>query len=248
MSRSVLKSLKRLAAHLPLSRQAAIVRRVMPRAVWYRTALTMARLQGKLVEQMGGNAAFTTAMMLDFWLRELSFGGVFPIPYRVTGAEVCRTPGAKLYTWTHLPLTEVPLRVGLEVGGEAPAVVADYGKIVNEREFLVFGWKEHIEAIPADEYLVRHVRAKLKEGRPVVFLADPFLGGELTDLPLRIAAKVGVPVVFQWAELAEDGVLDVEFRLAPRPMSEDDAAVGENLAFLRERNHEALARLGWNRG
>ena len=225
-----------------------MVRRVVPRAAWYGTALTVARLQGRLVARMGGNAAFTTAMMLDFWLRELSFGGVFPIPYRVKGAEVGRTPGPKLYTWTHLPRTEVPLRVGLEEGGEPPAVVADPGKIVNEREFLVFGWKEHIEAIPADEHLVRHVRATLKQGRPVVFLADPFLGGALTDLPLRLAAKAGAPVVFQWAELAADGVLDVEFRLAPQPMNEDDAAIEENLAFLRERNREALKRLGWDRG
>ncbi len=237
-----------MAAHLPLSRQAAIVRRLVPRRAWYRTALTAARLQGQLVQRMGGNGAFATAMMLDFWLRELSFGGEFPIPYRVTGAEVCRTPGPKMYTWTHLPLTEVPLRVGLEQGGEAPAVVADQGKIVNGREFLVFGWKEHIEAIPADDQLLRQVRGKLKAGRSVVFLADAFLGGELSELPLRLAARMGVPVVFQWAELARDGVLDVEFRLAPRPMNEDEQALEENLAFLRDRNREALARLGWNRG
>ncbi len=237
-----------MAAHLPLSRQAAIVRRLLPPRAWYRCALTAARLQGHLVQRMGGNGAFTTAIMLDFWLRELSFGGSFPLPYRVTGREVVLAPGPRVYTWTHLPLTEVPLRVGLEEGSEPPAVVADRGKIVGDRQFLVFGWKQHIEAIPADDQLLRQVRAKLKGGRSVVFLADPYLGGELSDLPLRLAARMGVPVVFQWAELAPDGVLDVEFRLAPRPLNEDEAAIQENLAFLRDRNREALARLGWHVG
>lgn len=248
MSSSVLKNLKALATRLPLSRQASLVRRTVPRRGWYRTALAVARLQGRLVARMGGNGPFTTAMMLDFWLRELSFGGEFPIPYRVQGAEAFLLPGPKIYTWTHLPLTEVPLRAGLEGGCEPPAVVADAGKIVGNREFLVFGWKDRMEAIPADDHLVRNVRAKLKQGRPVVFLADPFLGGPLSDLPLRIAALVGVPVVFQWAELADDGVLDVTFQMAPRALAEGEAALEADLAFLRERNREALRRLGWNQG
>jgi len=196
---------------------------------------------------MGGNGPFTTALMLDFWLRELSFGGFFPIPYRVTGAEVVCTPGAKLYTWTHLPLTEVPLRVGLEQGGEPPAVVADPGNIVGDNQVLVVGWKERVEAIPADDQVLLRVRKKLAAGSPVVFLADQYLGGTLSDVPLRLAARLRVPLVFQWAELASDGVVEVTFRYAPRPLSEDEEALEENLVFLREWNRGALERLGWGR-
>lgn len=244
---SVFRGLKHAAAHLPLSRQAAFVRRTLPRGLWFRAALLMARAQGKLVARMGGNGPFTTELMLDFWLRELSFGGPFPIPYRVTGADVCRSPGPKLYTWTHLPLTEVPLRVGLEVGGAEPAVVADMGKVVNGNEFLVFGWDRHIEALPVDNTLLTRVGRTLRSGKSVVFLADEFLGGPLSEIPLRLAARFKVPLVFQWAELAEDGVVEVEFRLAPHPLSEDEDALKSNLEFLRQRNRAALERLGWQR-
>lgn len=248
VSGTVLKSLKRLAQWMPLSRQAVLVRRLLPRRYWFHAASLVARMHGRVIAGMGGNAAFTTVMMLDFWLRELSFGGSFPIPYRVHGAEVVRTPGPKLYTWTHLPLTEVPLRVGLEVGGAEPAVVSDLGKIVGQNEFLVFGWPKRLPAIPVDAQLLRRVTQTLREGKPVVFLADEYLGGALSEVPLRIAARLRVPLIFQWAELAPDGVMEVTFRLAPHPFSEDDAALEENLGFLRERNRAVLARLGWMQG
>ncbi len=245
VSKRVLNGLKRVAAHLPLTRQARLVRRVLPRSLWFKTAVAMARAQGGLVARMGGNGPFTTALMLDFWLRELSFGGEFPIPYRVTGADVVRSPGPKLYTWTHLPLTEVPLRVGLEQGGESPAVVADPGNIVGENEVLVVGWTRRVEAIPADDQLLLRVRSKLAAGRPVVFLADQFLGGPLSDVPLRLAARLRVPVVFQWAELAQDGVIEVTFQFAPESGWDEERGIAANVQFLRERNRAALQRLGW---
>ena len=245
--RTVLQSLKRLGARVPLSQQALLVRRLFPRRLWFRVAVAIAAAQGRLVGRMGGNGPFTAALMLTYWLRELSFGGQFPIPYRVVGAEVCRSPGPKLFTWTHLPLTEVPMHVYLDVGGEPPAVVADPGNIVDDREVLVVGWHKRMQAIPTDEQLLLRVRSKLMAGTPVVFLADQFLGGPLSDVPLRLAARLKVPLVFQWAELGADGVVEVEFRYAPFPLSEDEAAIRANLDFLQRKNREALAKLGWDR-
>lgn len=247
VSGAILKQVKQLAARMPLARQAAAVRLLLPRRAWYWAARMAAGAHGHLVARMGGNGPFTTAMMFDLWLRELSFGGAFPMPIRVTGAEIARVPGPRLHVWTHLPLTEVPLRVVLAEGGEPPVVVSDPGKVVGEDEFLVFGWPARTAAIPADGSAVRRVMANLREGRPVVFLADPYLGGALSDMPLRVAMRCAVPVVFQWAELGADGVLEVTFRYAPRQIvrNEDDIAV--NMAFLDKANRAALARLGWTR-
>ena len=137
--------------------------------------------------------------------------------------------------------------MGLDVGGAEPAVVSDPGKIVGENEFLVFGWPRTIEALPVDERLLGQVRSTLRAGKSVVFLADEYLGGPLSEVPLRIAARLRVPLVFQWAELQPDGIFDVTFRMAPHPLSETDEALSENLAFLREQNLLALSKLGWNR-
>ena len=240
-----LRLLKRLATQLPLNRQAAIVARLLPRGLWYRAALAIARAQGRLVERMGGNRALTTELMLDYWLRELSFSGPYPIPYRSHGMEICLTPGPKLFSWTHLPLTEVPMRLYFEGGGAPVVVVCDAGNIVGDNEFQVFGWAERMEAVLADSHLVSRVVRTLRSGKSVVYLVDAFLGGPISDVPVRLAGRLRVPLIFQWTELADDGTLDVTYREAPCPYSRTEEEIAENIAFLRESRARTLTRLGW---
>ena len=237
--------LKRIASHLPLNRQAALVARLLPARFWYPAALHISRAQGRLVERMGGNRALTTELMLDHWLRELSFAGPYPIPYRSQGLEVCLTPGPKLFTWTHLPLTEVPMRLYFEGGGAPVAVVSDEGKIVGESQFQVFGWPQRQEALLADAHLLSRVLRSLRAGKSVVYLSDHYLGGPMSDVPVRMAARLGVPLVCQWAELAADGTLVVTYREAPCPYAKTEAEIAVNLAFLREARNLTLERLGW---
>lgn len=245
LSAPVVQLLKRLATHLPLHRQAELVARMLPARLWYRAALTISRAQGRLVERMGGNRLLTTELMLDLWLRELSFSGAYPIPSRSVGLAVCLTPGPKLFSWTHLPLTEVPMKLYFEGGGTAVAVVSDEGKIVGENQFQVFGWPERMEALPADAHLLSRVMRTLRGGKSVVFLADHFLAGPMSDVPVRIAGKLGVQLVFQWAELAADGVLEVTYQAAPCPYSRNEAEIAENMSFLRGARNRTLLRLGW---
>ena len=244
LSTPVLRGLKRLATYLPLTRQAAIVARVLPARSWYQAALLISRAQGAMIARMGGNGALTSALMLDHWLRELSFSGNFPIPHRKFGIDVCLQPGPKLFCWTHLPLTEVPLRIYLEAGGAPVAVVSDMGKVVGENEFQVFGWPDRMEALPADEHLLSRVRDSLRSGKSVVFLADPYLGGPMSDIPVRLAGRLRVPLIFQWADLAADGVIEVTYREAPFPLSRSDEEVAGNLRFLTEARQRALVALG----
>lgn len=241
----MVRVLKQVATHLPLRRQAVLVSRCLPRTAWYRTALGISRAQGRLVTRMGGNGELTAALMLDHWLRELSFCGEYPFPHHSVGLEVCLTPGPKLFCWTHLPLTEVPMRVYLEGGGAPVAVVSDPGKIVGKNQFQVFGWPVRMEALPADSHLLSRVKTTLRGGKSVVFLADHYLGGPMSDVPLRLAAKLHVPLVLQWAELAADGTIEITYREAPHPYSLTEAELAENLAFLKCARDRALEALGW---
>ena len=242
----LIRLLKRTATQLPVRRQAELVTRGLPVRLWYRAALLISRAQGRLVVRMGGNRVLTTELMLDFWLRELSFAGPYPIPYRCRGMELVMAPGAKLLTWTHLPLTEFPLRPYCE-GGAAPlAVVSDPGKIVGQKEFPVFGWPVRMEAIPTDRHLLPRVMRTLQGGKTVVFLADHYLAGPLSDVPVRLAGRLGVPLIFTSAAFADDGVMDVLFSEAPQPLSRNKEEVAANMAFLREARNQALLRLGWS--
>jgi hypothetical protein len=232
---------------MPLSRQARIASALLPSRLHFRFALAASRWQGRLIARWGGNGALTEALMRDHWLRELTVHGPFPIPMRVHGLEVMDTysvPGPVLYCATHLPLGEIPLRVPMEFGYPVPIPVADRGRVLKQERYLVAGMAERIPALPVSPYVLARMRTLLLRGQPVVCLADGEFGGELSANPLRLAARLRVPVIFSWAELAPDRVIDVTFRLAPHPLCETEEAIAENVAFLQEITERVLRSLG----
>jgi lauroyl/myristoyl acyltransferase len=211
----------------------------------------MARLHGRLTGGHGGNAALTEALMLDHWMRELTRFGEFPIPYVLHGRErieQARAEGPVVYCWTHLPLTEIPLRALVDSGLDAPVVVSDPGNITPEGNFRVFGSAKRMGTILANRQSMVRMRNVLREGTSVVCLADAYLGAPLLRHPLSVAGNVGATVLFQWAERKPDGMLEVTFREAPHPKCENEAAIDANLEFLRVENRRVLQGLGFRDG
>lgn len=236
-----------LKRQMPLSRQAHIVSALLPSRLHFRFALTASRWQGRLIGRLGGNGALTEALMRDHWLRELTFHGPFPIPMRVHGLEVMdrhAVRGAVLYYTTHLPLGEIALRAVVELGYPIPMPVADPGRIVEQDRYLVTGLAERIPVLPVNPYVLAQMRTLLVEGISVVFLADSEFGGALSANPMRLAGRLGNPVIFSWSELAADRVIDVTIQAAPHPLCENDQAIAENLGFLQEINDRVLRSLG----
>jgi hypothetical protein len=241
------KPLRWLASLLHLRRQARFVALVLPNRYWYRAALAMCRLQGILNGALGGNRVLTEAVMLDHWLWELTAVGQFPIPWTITGAEIIERADPQIgtvYCWIHEPLAEFPLRPYLERGYRDPMVVADRGRIIGVDQLMVMGLEKRVTAIPANRYALGRAQRSLREGVPVVCLADERLGGTLLPFVLQLAHRVGARVVFQWAKRRPDGTIEVTMANAPRPYCESAEAVRENLAFLGAAQQRALAALG----
>jgi hypothetical protein len=231
---------------MPLSRQARIASAVIPAALRFRFALTASRCQGRLTSALGGNGALTEALMRDHWLRELTFHGAFPVPWRLHGRDVLdryAVPGPVLYYTTHLPMLEIPLRVVMEIGYPVPVPVADPGRLVDHERYVVPGMPAPIPAIPVSGHVLARMRTLFLQGTSVVCLADSEFGGELFTNPLRLTARLRVPVVLVWAELATDGVVDVTFEAAPHPLCESDEALAENLEYLQAINRGVLRSL-----
>jgi hypothetical protein len=195
----------------------------------------------------GGNRALTEAILLDNWLQELTFSGAYPIPWRavrVDGLESGDPMKGVLYCWTHLPLFSMPLHASIEMGYPTPLIVADPGNIFEDNEFMVPGQTVRARAIPATLHVLMRIRTILQEGGAVACLADAELGGPISSNVLRIAGQTGARVVFQWAERQPDGVIDVYFINAPRPLNESEEDIEANLEFLRVENRRILDSLG----
>jgi lauroyl/myristoyl acyltransferase len=231
----------------PLSRQARLAAWILPKRHWYRFALFASRAHGKLKARTGGNGVLTEALMLDNWMRALTFSGAYPIPLQLDQIEVLKqtAPGRGiLYCWTHLPLMEVPLRALCDLGQPVDLIVADPGRIVNGDEFIIPGIQARNRAIPADRRALIRVRTALKEGRSVACLADSEMFGPLSSQILRVAGMSSAFVVFTWAERQPDGTLKVMFTPAPNPLCGNDEEIRRNLEFLQTMNRKALEELG----
>ena len=196
---------------------------------------------------MGGNGPLTEALMLDNWIRALTFSGEYPIPWVPGDLNILNAPPSTrgiLYCWTHLPLVEMPLRTLLDMGHTLDFIVADPGKIVNGDEFIVPGLKTRVKALSADRRVLIKVRSALAQGKSVACLADAEIFGPLSSQVLQVAGKVGAFVIFQWAERQPDDTLKVNFVPAPYPHCETAEQIEQNLEFLYARNTRTLQELG----
>lgn len=240
-------SLKYASSLFPLSRQARLAAWILPKRYWYRFALFASRVHGKVKARTGGNGVLTEALMLDNWMRALTFSGAYPIPLRPGKIEVLKqqTLGrGVLYCWTHLPLMEIPLNALYNLRQPVDLIVAHPGRIIDEDQFVIPGVQARGKAIPADRYTFTRVRTALKEGKSVACLADPELLGPSSSQILRVAGMADAFVVFTWAERQADGTLKVIFMPAPNPLGKTEEEIHENLEFLQIRNRKTLEELG----
>ena len=241
------RSLKRIASFIPLSRRARIVAALLPSGHWYRFAVFASSLHGKLGSRFGTNGPLAEALMLDNWMRALTFWGEYHIPWQPSQVEILAQdkPGhGVLYCWTHVPLVEIPLRALLDLGYSLDYIVADPGKIVDGDQFVVPGLRRRVNAISADKRVLTKVRTALTHGKSVACLADTELFGPLSSQVLRVAGLVGAFVIFQWADRLPDGSIKVTFIPAPHPLCSNDTEIEENLEFLRTMNRKTLGKLG----
>jgi hypothetical protein len=232
---------------MPLSRQARIAAAVLPPVMRFRFAVAVSRLQGRLMGALGSNRALTEALMLDHWLHELTLHGGFPIPWRLHGRDTLdhyEGSGPVLYYTMHLPLCEIPLRVFIEAGYRAPVPMADRGRIVEHKTIVVPGLQARTPALPVTDSPLMRMRTLLQRGQSVACLADRYFAGDFYANPMRLAARLGVPVIFSSAELGPDGVVDVTFRPLPHPLCETADAITQNLRFLQETRERILQSLG----
>jgi len=246
---SVKRVLKGFARWMPLHRQVRITAWFVPQRHWYKAAIYASRLHAGLTSKLlGGNRALTEAVMLDNWLRELTFLGPYPIPWRDAQTAALRHGNPEkgvLYCWTHLPLSNLPLRAGIDMGHEPPLVIADPGQIVEEDRLLVPGLAKRYTAIAVSPNVLMRIRTVLRDGGAVACLADAEMGGPLSSHILRLAGRVGVRVIFQWAERQPDGMIDIYFVEAPRPYCKTEEDIEVNMEFLRRERRRILDGLGF---
>ncbi|HEY5056479.1 MAG TPA: hypothetical protein VII58_09975 [Acidobacteriaceae bacterium] len=185
--------------------------------------------------------------MRDHWFHELTSHGPFDIPMRIHGRDMLErhlSRGPVFYCALHLAMSEMPLRCVLDMGYPVPVPVAANGRTLDGEFCPVIGTRASIPALSAGPYALARMRTLLQKGTSIACLADRnYMDAEFNSNPMRLAGRMGVPVLFALGAMGTDGVVDVTFEEAPHLYCKTEAEIEENLNALREKRNGILRLL-----
>jgi hypothetical protein len=236
---AIRNQISRLVRHLPFSRRVGMVATVVPRALWWHTAIVLSRLQARLPQRDGHtDLLLREGLMRDHWLAEFSKRGAFHVPYRVIGAEHLQpsrtTTQGTIYCGIHIPLFPVSARCWNDLGVSPDFVVSSPGNINASGKYLPTGCPDGIKAMPPGVGALLHARAVLRAGGTVGSMLDARIGDTLCPQLMRLAVRTGAQVVLFWSELSPDGVVLLTHVMAPHSPADTEEKLQENLAVLAE--------------
>lgn len=240
--------MKRLARGISLERRVRLVAAVVPARYWFQAAVLMSRCHAWITSAFGSNRrGLVEAYLREHWLIELSKLGSFPIPMRVSGAELL-TPtasdGGVVLCGTHVPLLRVMMRATVLSGHKPDLIVAKPDNITLENHGLQpTGLDEGIPAVPPGPAGLLKIRTVLRRNGLVACTLDGHSGGVAHPDLLVLAGRLGARIVTYRTLLMPDGTVSVSFRNAICPYCETYADIQANLKAIQKDEESLLAAL-----
>jgi len=225
-TRFVWPLMKRLARVVSLERRAGLLAATLPARYWFRAAVLMSRWHALLTNIFGkSRRGISEAYLREHWLVELSRRGPFPVPLRVTGAELLAPSafdrGGVVLCATHVPLLMVMLRAAILSGHKPELVLAHPDNMTwGDNAVQPTGLSEGVPAVPPGPGGLLKIRTILRKKGLVSCTLDRHAGGPNHPDVLVLAGRLGARIVIFRADLAPDGVVNVSFRHPMHPYCE----------------------------
>lgn len=227
---------------MPLSRRVRILTSSLPSTLWFRAALTLCSLQIHTTRLLGRrDSRLQDALLLDYWLIQLTQSGPFAIPYTAHGAEhLGHTPDDKcgiVYAGVHLPCYSVAIRSLVDLDAMPDLAIAASVSIDEDGCYPLVGLKEKLPASPPGAGALLRTKRILSENGSVVSMLDSHIGMALTTHLLQLAGRFGARVVLFWTERDPSGAIHVTFAAPPFEVCDTEFKVQANLqAISQERD------------
>lgn len=188
------------------------------------------------------------AKLIDFWVRQLTGAGYFPVKYRIDGAEhLAPTPagGAGVfYCSVHLPLTVVVVWGMIDLGYPPDLVLAAPSNITADGHWVSAGAAKAIKALAPGSATLLRARTILRGGGRLAAMADEDEGEPLRPEMMRLAGRLGARVVLCWAAIDDAGEICVTYEPAPYPIPDTEEKVLANLDVLEIKRRSILTEAG----
>ena len=246
MSRFVLKL---LARSISMERRSRLLAAIVPPRHRFHAAVLMSRWHARVSSAFGnGRCGVTEAYLREHWLIELSRLGPFPVPMRVSGAELlgptASDRGGVILCGTHVPLLRVMLRAAIVSGHKPELIVAKPDNITLANNGLQpTGLSEGVSAVPPGPGGLLRIRTVLRKNGLVACTLDGQAGGATHPDLLVLAGRLGARIVTHRTVLTPAGIVCVSFQNAVHPYCNTSEAIEANMKAIQEDERHLLAEL-----
>ncbi len=220
-----------------------VVTRLFSESKWYKMAILITPLSKffKPFRSKKKSIGFLKAQDLNSFLalmtREQKY---FHIPYNISGLEYLDADCGIILCSVHVPLVKVALRGLIENDIEISAAIVGLPPASNTMS--VWGITSKIPIIVRNPFSLLKAKTLLLNKGKLVLMVDDEETNVYSPNIMKLCGKIDAKVVFFFAELNAQNVIDTYFIEAPFSRCRDEEEIKENLIFLRKKHDEILER------
>ncbi len=217
----------------------------LPNKSWYRSAFFWSRKLAYF-NKKGMNSQLSTPYKIAERLNTLlsilrRTNTNFHIPSTLTGEQYLGGYENGIIICTvHLPLIKVGVANLMNNGFVIDAAIA--GKPTDDGFMSVWGSLVRIPVIVADVNSLIRVKSLLQNNKSIGLMVDSFFQKPISPNIFRLASKIGAKVVFLYAYLREDGLIETTIELPPYPFSRNEVEVEANINAIKNGLNSVLGK------
>jgi hypothetical protein len=218
-----------------------ILTKLFSETKWYSVAVLITYLSKffKPFRSKKNSIGFFRAQDLNSFLslmtREQKY---FHIPYTISGLEHLNADCGIILCSVHVPLVKVALRGLIEHEIDISAAIVGLPPASNTMS--VWGITDKIPIIARNPFSLLKAKKVLEhKGKVVVMIDNPKTHVYSPNI-MKLCGKIDAKVVFFFAELNAQNVIDTYFIEAPFSNCRNEEEIKENLLFLKKKHDQIL--------
>lgn len=162
----------------------------------------------------------------------------FHIPYNLNGLEYLTADCGIILCSVHVPLVKVTLRGLIDNHIELTAAVVGVPPAINQMS--VWGITKKVPIIAKNSFSLLKAKTVLQNKGNLVLMIDDGKTGEYSPNIMKLCGKIDAKIVFFFAELNAQNVVESYLIEAPFPRCRTAEDINQNLIFLRSKHDEIL--------
>jgi hypothetical protein len=214
---------------------------IFPESKWYKSAILLSNFFGlfKVLRSKIKSKGLFKAQDLNSFLSLMTRRQrTFPIPYKISGLESFDEDCGIILCSVHIPSVKVTLRGLIDNHVEISAAIV--GTPPASNTMSLWGITDKVPIIVKNTYSLIKAKTVLENKGSLVLMVDHTETGLYSPNIMKLCGKLDAKVVFFFAELNAQNVVESYLIEAPFPRCRTAEEINQNLIFLRKKHDEIL--------